>query len=73
MPHEINYQPEGHHESELIESLEPDQLVMAVAKPLPRLRLSRPLRIALWGVRVFVMIITVLVVYTFVVKLMSEG
>ncbi len=32
--HEAEYQPEGHHESQLIESLEPDQLVAAVAKPL---------------------------------------
>ena len=73
MAREIQYQPEGHQESELIDSLEPDQLVMAVAKPLPRLRLSRPVRIALWAVRIFVLIITVLVVYTFVVKLMSNG
>jgi len=35
--------------------------------------LSRPVRIALWAVRIFVLIITVLVVYTFVVKLMSKG
>jgi hypothetical protein len=72
MTREIKYQTEGHHESELIESLEPDQLVMAVAKPLPRLRLSRPASIALWAVRIFVLIITVLVIYTFVVKLMSH-
>jgi len=69
MTPEPRYQPEGHQESELIGSLEPDQLVMAVAKPLPRLSLSRPITIALWAVRIFVLIITVLVVYTFVVKL----
>ncbi len=46
---------------------------MAVAKPLPRLRLSRPVSIALWAVRIFVLIITVLVVYTFVVKVMSTS
>jgi len=71
MPHEIEYRPEGHHESQLIESLEPDQLVAAVAKPLPRLRLSRPVRIALWAIRIFVVIISVLVVYTFIVQLME--
>jgi len=69
MTPKTRYQPEGHQESELIGSLEPDQLVMAVAKPLPRLSLSRPITIALWAVRIFVLIITVLVVYTFVVKL----
>ena len=64
-------QPEGHHESQLIDSLEPDQLVAAVAKPLPRLQLSSPVRIALWAVRIFVLIISSLVVYTFIVKLME--
>jgi len=73
LPPKIEYQPEGHRESELIDSLEPDQLVMAVAKPLPRLRLSRPLRMALWAVRIFVLIITVLVIYTFVVKLIHAA
>jgi len=73
MTREIKYQPEGHRESELIDSLEPDQLVAAVAKPLPRLRLSRSVRTALWAVRIFVLIITVLVIYTFVVKLISNG
>jgi hypothetical protein len=71
MPHETEYRAEGHHESQLIESLEPDQLVAAVAKPLPRLRLSRPVLVALWAVRLFVLLISVLVVYTFVVKLME--
>ncbi len=69
MQPEAKFQPEGHHESQLIESLEPDQLVAAVAKPLPRLRLSRPIRIALWAIRIFVLIISVLVIYTFTVQL----
>jgi len=71
MQPEAKFQPEGHHESQLIESLEPDQLVAAVAKPLPRLQLSRPVLIALWAVRLFVLLISVLVVYTFVAKLME--
>ena len=71
MQPETKFQPEGHHESQLIESLEPDQLVAAVAKPLPRLQLSRPVLIALWAVRLFVLLISVLVVYTFVAKLME--
>jgi len=69
MQHEAEYRPEGYHESQLIESLEPDQLVAAVAKPLSRLRLSRPVRIALWAVRVFVLTISLLVIYTFIVQL----
>jgi hypothetical protein len=71
MQHEAEYRPEGDRESQLIESLEPDQLVAAVAKPLPRLQLSRTVRIALWAVRIFVLIISVLVVYTFIVQLMK--
>ena len=71
MQPEAKFQPEGHHESQLIESLEPDQLVAAVAKPLPRLHLSRPVRIALWAVRIFVLIISSLVAYTFIVKLLE--
>jgi len=71
MQTEAKLQPEGHHENQLIESLEPDQLVAAVAKPLPRLRLSCPVRIALWAVRGFVLMISALVVYTFIVKLIE--
>ena len=71
MQHEAEYRPEGDRESQLIESLEPDQLVAAVAKPLPRLQLSRTVRIALWAVRIFVLIISVLVGYTFIVQLMK--
>jgi hypothetical protein len=71
MQHEAEYRPEGDRESQLIESLEPDQLVAAVTKPLPRLQLSRTVRIALWAVRIFVLIISVLVVYTFIVQLMK--
>ena len=71
MQHEAEYRPEGDRESQLIESLEPDQLVAAVAKPLPRLQLSRTVRIALWAVRIFVLIISVLVVYTFIAQLMK--
>lgn len=71
MPHEAEYRPDGHAESQLIESLEPDQLVAVVAKPLPRLQLSRPVRIMLWAVRLFVLLISLLVVYTFIVQLME--
>jgi len=71
VPHKTEYRPEGHYETQLIQSLEPDQLVAAVAKPLPRLQLSRSVVIALWAVRIFVLIISVLVVYTFIVQLMK--
>lgn len=64
-----NHRPEGHLDSELIEGLEPDQLIETSSVPLPLLQLSHPWRIALWALRVFALLITTLVVYTFVAKL----
>jgi hypothetical protein len=64
-----NHRPEGHSDSELIEGLEPDQLVVTSSMPLPLLQLSRTWRIAFLALRVFVLLITALVVYTFVVSL----
>lgn len=66
--HEI-HRPEGHPDSELIESLEPDQLVATSSIPFPLLRLSRAWRIAFWTLRIFVLLIAALVVYVFVVGL----
>ena len=57
---------EGHAEQELLFALEPDQLVAESSRPLPRRVLSRAANLALWALRVFVLIITALVVYTFV-------
>ena len=56
----------GHPDDELIQALEPDQLVAATSKPLPRYRLSRNANVALWLLRIFVLLMTVLVAYTFV-------
>ncbi len=55
----------GHPDEELVSALEPDQIVAAASHPLPRARLGRAANAALWAVRVFVLLITVLVVYTF--------
>ena len=56
----------GHPDDELIQALEPDQVVAAASRPLPRYRLSPASNVALWLLRVFVLLITILVVYTFV-------
>jgi hypothetical protein len=56
-------------DSELIDGLEPDQLVAASSIPLPLARLSRLWRIGLWALRFFTLLITALVVYTFVANL----
>jgi hypothetical protein len=56
----------GHPDDELIQALEPDQLVAATSKPLPRYQLSQIANVALWLLRIFVLLMTALVVYTFV-------
>ena len=59
----------GHPDHELIHALEPDQTVTAASQPLPRYRLSRAGNLALWLLRMFILLITVTVVYTFVAGL----
>jgi hypothetical protein len=56
----------GHPDEELIQALEPDQLVSATSKPLPRYQLNQIANVALWLLRIFVLLMTALVVYAFV-------
>jgi hypothetical protein len=56
----------GHPDEELIQALEPDQLVSETSKPLPRYQLNRITNAALWLLRIFVLAMTALVVYAFV-------
>ena len=63
-------QPEGPpEEEELIMFLERDQLVSDRAKPVPRAELGRAATVALWGLRIFVLVVSFMVVYTFVAQL----
>ena len=59
----------GHPDDELIHALEPDQVVAVASRPLPRYQLSRAGNAALWLLRIFVLLITALVVYTFIIAL----
>jgi hypothetical protein len=54
---------------ELVEFLERDQLVLDTSRPLGRMALSRRMIIGLWALRVFVTVISLMVVYTFVSQL----
>ena len=63
----------GHPEHELVAGLEPDQTVVAAARPLPRATLGPGARGGLWAVRVFVLLITAMVVYTFFAGLGGAG
>ena len=53
----------------LIEFLEADQLVSDTSRRLPRANLSRRAELGLWALRIFAVIMSVLVIYTFVSQL----
>lgn len=54
---------------ELVEFLERDQLVQDKQRPLPRAELSRRAQAALWALRVFCLLVSAMVLYTFVAGL----
>ena len=56
----------GEPDEDLIEALEPDQLVSAMDLPVARRRLSRAMSAGLWALRVFLVLVSALVVYAFV-------
>lgn len=66
---ELHKLSQGHPDEELVSALEPDQLVAASSRPLPRYVLGRAASLALWALRVFVLIIAVFVVYTVLISL----
>lgn len=56
----------GEPDEDLIEALEPDQLVSAMDLPVARRRLSHAMSAGLWALRVFLVLVSALVVYAFV-------
>jgi hypothetical protein len=56
-------------EDELIMHLERDQLVAETSRPLARAVLGRRAVLALWSLRVFVLVVSALVIYTFIDQL----
>lgn len=56
-------------DEELIMFLERDQLVFDTARPVPRARLGARASAALWALRVFVVVVSAMVIYTFVSQL----
>jgi hypothetical protein len=63
----------GEPDEDLIESLEPDQLVGAIDRPVPRRRLSRFAEVGLWGLRVWLLVVAAMVVYIFVAGVIRSG
>lgn len=64
---------EGEPDEDLIEALEPDQLVHAMDRPLPRRRLGAWAEAGLWALLLFVLAMSALVVYTFVASISYSG
>ncbi len=56
-------------EEQLIVFLEPEQFVSDRSIPVPPARLSRRARAALWLLRIFALIVSAMVIYTFVSQL----
>ncbi|HEV7586291.1 MAG TPA: hypothetical protein VGO14_10990 [Solirubrobacteraceae bacterium] len=54
---------------ELILHLEPDQFVAATAEPVAPAPLGPRAKALLWGLRIFVVLVSIMVIYTFVDRL----
>jgi hypothetical protein len=66
---EEDLQAEERAEDQLIMHLERDQFVAETARPVPRAALSGSAVAGLWALRVFVVLVSAMVIYTFVVNL----
>ncbi len=66
---EQDLQSQERFEDELIMHLERDQFVAETSRPVPRAPLSARSRAGLWALRVFVVIVSLMVLYTFVEQL----
>lgn len=58
-------------EQGLVEFLEHDQLVSDTSRPVSRMALSHRTAAALWALRVFVVVVSVMVIYTFASQLVQ--
>jgi hypothetical protein len=61
--------PSRDDEEELVMFLEPDQLVVDKSRPVPRAQISGRANAALWALRIFVLVVSAMVIYTFVSQL----
>jgi hypothetical protein len=61
--------PEEREEDDLVMNLERDQFVAETSKPVPRAELSAAVKTGLWALRVFVVVVGAMVIYTFVAGL----
>jgi hypothetical protein len=68
-PEERNRSPQESPEDELIMHLERDQFVAETSRPVPRAALTAPAIAGLWALRVFVIVVSLMVIYTFFAQL----
>jgi hypothetical protein len=61
--------PHERFDDELVMDLERDQFVAETSRPVPRAELGRRATIALWALRVFVVLVSLMVIYTFFYQL----
>ncbi len=66
---ESDVQAQERYEDELIMNLERDQFVAETSRPVPRIALTPRVVAALWALRVFVIVVGLMVIYTFVDQL----
>jgi len=66
---ETDLQPQERFEDELIMHLERDQFVAETSRPVPRAVLRARATAGLWALRVFVVLVGLMVIYTFVDQL----
>ncbi len=62
---EQDLQPQERYEDELIMHLERDQFVAETSRPVPRAVLSARAIAGLWVLRVFVVLVSLMVIYAF--------
>ncbi len=60
---------ETRQEEELIMHLERDQLVAETSRPVALAQLGRRAIVGLWGLRIFAILVSAMVVYTFIARL----
>lgn len=66
---ERDLQSQERFEDELIMHLERDQFVVETSRPVPRAALSAPFTAGLWALRIFVVLVSLMVIYTFIDQL----
>ncbi len=62
-------EPDPRGDEELIMHLERDQIVAETARPVAPADLGRRATVGLWGLRVFVILLSAMVIYTFIARL----